>query len=98
MDNDTLDNLTGERLTPPNGYGDLLSWLKEAEVNVVTVTWIWRYRFAMWIVLPGPEMSGLRDEVAARLRRELSPIDRLSDNTGIGRRHPDTVVYGGATE
>ena len=86
------EDLSGERVTPPNGYGDLLRWLKEAEVNVVTVTWIWRYRFAMWIVLPGPEMSGLRDEVAARLRRELSPIDRLSDNTGIERRHPDTVV------
>ena len=86
------EDLSGDRVTPMNGYGDLLRWLKLADVNVVTVTWIWRYRFAMWIVLPGPEMRELRNDIAARLRREVSLIDRLSDSSAVGRLHPETAV------
>ena len=86
------EDLSGDRVTPMNGYGDLLRWLKLVDVNVVTVKWIWRYRFAMWIVLPGPETRELRDDIAANLRREVSLIDRLSDSSAIGRLHPDTVV------
>jgi hypothetical protein len=86
------EDLSADRVTPMNGYGDLFRLLKLADVSVVTVKWIWRYRFAMWIVLPGSGMRELRDDIAASLRREVSLIDRLSDSSAIGRLHPDTVV------
>lgn len=86
------EDLSGDRVTPMNGYGDLLRWLKLADVNVVTVKWIWHYRFAMWIVLPRREMSELRDDIVTRVRREVSLIDRIADSSAIGRLHPDTVV------
>ncbi len=86
------EDLSADRFTPMNGYGDLLRWLKLADVNVVMVKWIWRFRYAMWILLPGPDMRELRDDIAARLRRAVSPIDRLSDSPAVGRLHPDTVV------
>ena len=86
------EDLAGDRFMPANGYGDLLRWLKLAGAKVVLVKWVWWYRYAMWIVLPGPGMRELRDDIAERLRREVFLIDRISDSPAVGRLHPDTVV------
>ena len=83
------EDMSGGHRSPRNGYADMLARLREAHANVVLVRWIWKQRFAMWVLLPSRE---LRDALAARLRSELAGIDRLSEVGAITRKHPETLV------
>ena len=48
-----------------NGYQDLLGRLCAARMHVVLVRWIWGYRFAMWLVVPGGHAGSLRNAIEA---------------------------------
>lgn len=83
------EDMSGRHRSPRNGYADMLTGLREARANVVLVRWIWKQRFAMWVLLPNRE---LRDALAARLRSELAGIDQLCEVGAIARKFPQTLV------
>ena len=83
-------DLEGSARPVRNGYSDLRSKLHKAGFHFVLVKWRWGLQFAMWVVVPAPQVTTLRDELGFHC--QLLSDHVIRHGCGANLSHPQVEV------
>lgn len=85
-------DLDGTATPVRNGYADLRAKLHEAGFHFVLVKWRWGLQFAMWVVVPAAQLTGLRDDIDLHCRLLSNHLSRYGCSQSLSQPRVEVAV------